>query len=95
MPPAIERRQSMTTFAVGGVCTKCSKNWFYVPFLNLLLEYIGSADPPKPEELMVSLETIGLVSALFVAMLTAATQSYGYGDFEDVSVTCVIFLLLV
>ena len=87
----IDRKQSATTVAifskdtpvVGELCSKCNRNWFYVPIVNLFLEYIGSTDPPTPDDLMGSLEVTGFVAALFVAMLTAASQSYGYGDFEE------------
>ena len=67
----------------GQIRVKCSRTWFYVPLLNLFLEYFGLDEPPTPDDLMVSLEICGFVAALSVAMLTAASQSYAYEDFQE------------
>jgi hypothetical protein len=77
------RRSSLTTFDTGLGLKKCSRNWFYVPFINVFIEYIGVNDPPTPEELSTSLEVTGLISALFIAMIAAGLQSFSFGDHEE------------
>ena len=79
----LRRRNSIHTIKmeVCGREGRCSRNWFYIPFLNLFIEYFALLDPPTPEELAASLEVTGLVAALFISMLTASTQSYGHDDF--------------
>jgi hypothetical protein len=88
----ITRRESVFSFNNGcggtpcenvfGKKGKCSRNWFYVPWINIFIEYFSVMDPPTPDELTQSLEVTGLVAALFIAMLAAATQSYGFDDFD-------------
>jgi hypothetical protein len=82
----MNRRPSLTTFQTNGCGKKkgkCSRNWFYVPFVNIFVEYFSATDPPTPDELSQSLEVTGLASALYISMIAGSTQSFGHDDFES------------
>ena len=72
------RRSSLTL--VAGF--QCPKKWYYVPFINVFIEYMGVHEPPTPEELSTSLEVTGLISALFIAMIAAGLQSFSFDDHQ-------------